>query len=177
MKQKLLLINPINPARIGLTVNKGSRFPPISLGIVAGLTPDHWQVSLIDENWETFQFQEADLVGITAFTASANRAYEIAAIYRERGIPVVMGGIHASMCSDEALRYVDSVVVGEAESVWPRTIADFEAGKLQPLYQGTAGTLKNAPWPRRDLFHHDYVFASVQTSRGCPLDCLFGDGL
>ncbi len=173
MKRKLLLVNPVNPARIGLTVNKGSRFPPISLGIVAALTPDHWQVSLIDENWETFQFQEADLVGITAFTASANRAYEIAAIYRERDIPVVMGGIHASMRSNEALRYMDTVVIGEVESVWPQVIADFEAGKLQPLYRGTAGTLERTPWPRRDLFHPDYMFASVQTSRGCPLDCEF----
>jgi hypothetical protein len=138
MKRKLVLINPINPARVGLTVNKGSRFPPISLGIIAALTPDHWQVTLIDENWEPFQFQQADLVGITAFTASANRAYEIAAIYRERGIPVVLGGIHASMCSEEAARYVDSVVIGEAESVWPQVILDFESGKLQPRYQGEA---------------------------------------
>ena len=173
MKPKLLLINPVNPVRIGLTVNKGSRFPPISLGIVAALTPNHWQVALIDENWEPFQFQEADLVGITAFTAAANRAYEIAAIYRQRGIPVVLGGIHASMCRDEALRYVDTVVIGEAESVWPQVIADFEAGKLQSLYQGTPGTLENAAWPRRDLFSSDYVFASVQTSRGCPMDCEF----
>lgn len=173
MKRKLALINPVNPARVGLTVNKGSRFPPISLGIVAALTPDHWQIALIDENWETFEYQEADLVGITAFTASANRAYEIAAIYRERGTPVVMGGIHASMCSDEGQRYVDSVVIGEAEGVWPQVIADFEAGRLQRRYQGTTGTLENAPQPRRDLFHPDYMFASVQTSRGCPMDCEF----
>ena len=173
MKRKLVLINPINPARVGLTVNKGSRFPPISLGIIAALTPDHWQVTLIDENWEPFQFQQADLVGITAFTASANRAYEIAAIYRERGIPVVLGGIHASMCSEEAARYVDSVVIGEAESVWPQVILDFESGKLQPRYQGEAGTLEHAPWPRRDLFHPNYMFASIQTSRGCPMNCEF----
>ena len=173
MKRKLLLINPVNPARVGLTVNKGSRFPPISLGIVAKLTPDHWQISLIDENWDAFRFQEADLVGITAFTASANRAYEIAAIYRKRGISVVLGGIHASMCGDEALQYVDTVVIGEAESIWPQVLADFEAGELKPLYRGTTVTLKNAPWPRRDLFHPDYVFASIQTSRGCPMDCEF----
>jgi hypothetical protein len=86
------LINPVNPVRTGLTVNKSSRFPPIGLGIVAALTPEQWDVELVDENWEPFAYREADLVGITAFTASANRAYEIAAAYRERGVPVVMGG-------------------------------------------------------------------------------------
>ena len=85
MKRKLVLINPVNPARTGLTVNKGSRFPPIGLGIVAALTPASWEVELVDENWEPFTYRQADLVGITAFTASARRAYEIAAVYRQRG--------------------------------------------------------------------------------------------
>lgn len=171
--KKLVLVNPVNPARMGLTVNRSSRFPPIGLGIVAALTPGSWEVSLIDENWEPFSYREADLVGITAFTAAANHAYEIAAIYRKRGVPVVMGGIHASMCSDEALRFVDTVVVGEAEGVWQQVIADFESGQLNSLYRGEPAELKQSPWPRRDLFHPDYMFASVQTSRGCPMDCEF----
>lgn len=173
MRRKLVLINPVNPARTGLTVNRSSRFPPIGLGIVATLTPESWDVELIDENWETFTYREADLVGITAFTAAARRAYEIAAIYRERGIPVVMGGIHASMCTKEALRFVDGVVVGEAEPVWSRVLADVEAGRLQRVYQGEWADLAGSPYPRRDLFHPDYMFASVQTSRGCPMDCEF----
>jgi radical SAM superfamily enzyme YgiQ (UPF0313 family) len=172
-KRKLVLVNPVNPARTGLTINRSSRFPPIGLGIVAALTPGHWDVALVDENWEPFAYREADLVGITAFTASANRAYEIAAAYQERSIPVVMGGIHASMCPDEALRFVDSVVVGEAETVWPQVMADVETGQLQPVYQGEWQDLVDAPRPRRDLFHPDYMFASVQTSRGCPMDCEF----
>jgi radical SAM superfamily enzyme YgiQ (UPF0313 family) len=173
MKRTLLLINPVNPARVGLTVNKGSRFPPISLGIIAALTPSSWNVKLIDENWEPFIYEEADLVGLTAFTASANRAYKIASLYRQQGVPVVMGGIHASMCPDEALHYVNTVVVGEAETVWPKVLADFEAGNLQKRYQGVLSDLSGLPQPRRDLFHPDYMFASVQTSRGCPLDCEF----
>lgn len=173
MGRKLVLVNPVNPARTGLTFNKSSRFPPIGLGIVAALTPNHWDVALVDENWEPFVYQDADLVGITAFTASANRAYEIAAIYRERGVPVVMGGIHASMCTEEALRFVDAVVVGEAEAVWPQVVADVEAGRLQQVYRGEWNDLTGAPQPRRDLFHPDYMFASVQTSRGCPMDCEF----
>ncbi|MGD8457854.1 MAG: radical SAM protein [Anaerolineales bacterium] len=170
---KLVLINPVNPARTGLTINTSSRFPPIGLGIVAALTPDNWEIALIDENWESFSYQEADLVGITAFTASANRAYELAGIYRERGIPVVMGGIHASMCADEALQYVDAVVIGEAETSWQKLIADFQKGEMAKVYQGELSDLAGIPHPRRDLFHPDYMFASVQTSRGCPMDCEF----
>lgn len=173
MKRKLILINPVNPCRSGLTINESSRFPPINLGIVAALTPESWDVEIIDENWMPFQYCQADLVGITAFTASVNRGYEIAAEYRRRGVPVIMGGIHASMCPDEALRYVDAVVIGEAESVWPKVIVDHEQGRLQRRYQGEWTNLINSVQPRRNLFHPGYRFASVQTSRGCPLNCSF----
>jgi radical SAM superfamily enzyme YgiQ (UPF0313 family) len=172
-KRKLLLVNPVNPLQNGLTINKSSRFPPIGLGIIAALTPQSWDVRLVDENWEPFSFVEADLVGITAFTASANRAYEIASIYSDKNIPVVMGGIHASLCPDEASEFVNSIVIGEAEDVWPKLIQDFEQNQLQSYYKGSWIDLKNMVQVRRDLFHTGYQFASVQTSRGCPLDCEF----
>ena len=76
------------------------------------------------------------LVGITASTSSATRAYEIASLYRKKGIPVVMGGIHASMLPDEALDYVDSVVIGEAENVWQTVTTDFLKGNLKKKYEG-----------------------------------------
>lgn len=167
------MVNPVNPLRYGLTVNKSSRFPPIGLGIIAALTPQSWDVQLVDENWEPFSYVEADLVGITAFTASANRAYEIASIYRDKNIPVVMGGIHASLCPDEASEFVDGIVIGEAEDVWPRLIQDFEQNQLQSYYKGSWIDLRNMVPVRRDLFHPEYQFASVQTSRGCPMDCEF----
>ena len=173
MTKKLLLVNPVNPARTGLTVNRSSRFPPIGLGIVAAMTPEPWETALIDENWELFGYRDADLVGITAFTASAQRAYEIGGLYRTRGVPVVLGGIHASMCADEALSFADAVVIGEAEAVWPQVLADFEEGRMQRIYQGEKADLAHSPRPRRDLFHRGYMFASVQTSRGCPMDCEF----
>ena len=97
-KQKLVLINPVNTVRSGFSVHRSSRFPPLGLGIVAALTPPSWDVELLDENIGPFEYRETDVVGITAFTSAANRAYEIAAVYRSHGIPVVMGGIHASMC-------------------------------------------------------------------------------
>ncbi|MBN1375479.1 MAG: B12-binding domain-containing radical SAM protein [Dehalococcoidia bacterium] len=173
MKRKLVLINPVNPANAGLTVNRSSRFPPLGLGIIAAITTDSWEVTLLDETWEPFKYHPADLVGITAFTANAARAYEIAGVYRSRGIPVIMGGIHASMCSEEAARFVDCVVIGEAEAIWLQIIKDFEAGNLKPQYSGEWAQLAGQPFPRRDLFNQGYMFASVQTSRGCPMDCSF----
>jgi radical SAM superfamily enzyme YgiQ (UPF0313 family) len=173
MRKKLLLINPVNPGRVSLTVNPSSRFPPLGLGIVAALTPDDWSIKLIDENFERFSYEEADMVGLTAFTASVPRAYEIAGIYRKRGIRTVLGGIHASMLPAEALNYVDTVVVGEAETVWPQVIGDFKRGKLQRVYRGGSSELKGMPKPRHDLFHPGYLFASIQTARGCPMDCEF----
>jgi radical SAM superfamily enzyme YgiQ (UPF0313 family) len=174
IKDKILvLINPVSRNEVGLTVNSSSSFPPLSLGILAALTPDNFTVKLIDENMEPFAYQEADIVGITAFTSAAGRAYEIASIYREKGIPVVMGGIHASMLPEEALRFVDTVVVGEAEHIWPQVLADFLKGSLKPKYAANHTELDNFPVPRRDLFSRQYIFATVQTSRGCPMDCYF----
>jgi radical SAM superfamily enzyme YgiQ (UPF0313 family) len=173
MKRKLVLINPVDHTRVGLTVNKSSRFPPLGLGIVAALTPDSWDVTLLDETWEQFSYTEADLVGITTFTATAPRAYEIARLYRSKGVPVALGGIHASMCPEEASQFADCLVTGEAETAWPRVMADFAAGSLKTNYSGAWGELAGQPFPRRDLFNSGYMFASVQTSRGCPMDCNF----
>jgi len=172
-KKKLILINPVNNSRAGFSINHSSRFPPLSLGVIAALTPADWEVEVIDENFDDFSFRAADLVGITAFTSAANRAYEIAAIYREKNIPVVMGGIHASMCSEEALLFVDAVVIGEVESVWGEVLADALSGNLKPIYTGLWNGLQQLQNPRRDIYSKEYLFASVQTSRGCPMDCDF----
>ena len=171
--KKLLLINPVNSNRKGLIIHKHVIYPPIGLGIIATLTPDDWEVELWDENFETFEYQEADLVALTALTSSVSRAYEIAEIYRKKGILTVIGGIHASMVSDEAVKFVDAVVIGEVESVWQDLINDFEKGNLQKIYRGQHLPMENAPWPSRKLFHKDYKFASIQTSRGCPMNCDF----
>jgi len=172
-KHTLLLINPANKSGSGFIVNKDTRYQPLSLGIIAALTPAEWKVKIIDENFRNFRFYEADLVGFTAFSSTISRAYELAAIYRERGIPTVIGGIHASMCPDEAGEYVDCVVTGEAEGVWQKVIEDFENGQLQKLYKGALTDMIRSPHPRRELFHPGYVFASIQTTRGCPMNCDF----
>lgn len=173
MSKRLLLINPINQRRKGLLRDKHAIYPPLALGIVAALTPDNWEISLIDENFDDFSFKEADLVAFTSFTSTINRAYELSAVYRSKGIPTVIGGIHASMMPQEAAQYFDSVVINEAESVWRDLIADAEKGQLKKTYKGEWLTPEGLPEPRRDLFHPDYVFGSIQTGRGCPMKCDF----
>jgi len=177
MKKKLLLINPVaryvKRKPILLKNYVDAPFQPLNLAIIAALTPDDWEIEIFDEILEPFSYREADLVGITSYTGSAPRAYQLAQLYRSEGIPVVMGGIHASMVPEEAQNYVDSVVVGEAEGVWEKVISDFEAGQMQKVYQGELLPMEGAPIPRHDLLGPRYKIASVQTTRGCPKDCEF----
>jgi len=172
-KYKLLLINPLNTRRKGLIRNPESIYPPLSLGIIAALTPDHWEVELLDENFEPFRFIEADLVGFTALTSSVNRAYELSQIYRKNNIKTVIGGIHVSMLPDEALQYADIVVKGEVESVWKEVISDFTNNRLKSVYEGKWLPMVNQPLPRINMFHPGYAFGSLQTTRGCPMNCEF----
>ncbi len=171
--KKLLLINPVG-RKSGYLSSRATTFPPLGLAYVASLTPPEWQIKIVDENFDDFKFEEADLVGITAFTSNINRAYEIATIYKEKGIKVVLGGIHASMLPEEALNFVDSVVIGEAENVWKKVIQDFENNSLSSKYNGGVVDLtKSHIGPRRDLLHPHYFWQTIQTSRGCPLNCNF----
>lgn len=172
-RRKLILINPRNVYKRGIYRSSWYGVPPINLGIIAALTPNHWDVKIFDENFDEFEYEEADLVGFTALTSQVVRAYEIAAKYREKGIPTVIGGIHASMIPEEANRFVDVVVKGEAESVWADVISDFEKGKLKSLYAGTLLPMVNSPMQRFDLYHDKYALGAIQTTRGCPQKCDF----
>ena len=155
-------------------MSRFTTFAPLGLGYVAAVTPSTWQVKIIDENFEPFTYESADLVGITAFTSNINRAYEIAKIYRMKNTKVVLGGIHASMFPEEALRYVDGIVSGEVERIWHIVIDDFENSTLKRNYIGPRLDFEALDiTPRRDLFHPNYFWQSVQTSRGCPFDCNF----
>ena len=106
----------------------------LSLPTVAGLTPPDIDVSFTDERIEEIDFNDKpDLVGISSMTCQAYRAYEIAKIYREKGVPVVLGGVHPSLNPDEAQLHADAVVIGEAEESWPRLIEDFKRGNCKDL--------------------------------------------
>jgi radical SAM superfamily enzyme YgiQ (UPF0313 family) len=171
--KKLLLINPVG-RRSGYLLSKFSTFQPLNLAYVAAVTPSRWEVKIADENMDVFAFEEADLVGITAFTSNINRAYEIARMYREKGIKVIIGGIHSTMLSDEALQFVDTVVTGEVEGIWGQVIDDFENNRLLSRYDGPRINFSQTRiTPRRDLLHPNYLWNSVQTSRGCPFNCNF----
>ncbi|KKL72606.1 hypothetical protein LCGC14_2083240, partial [marine sediment metagenome] len=176
---RLYLINPRNP-RVSLA--KKSRWSkyrvwkPLGLLILAGLTPPEWEITIIDENLDVPDYEalpRPDLVGITAFTSQATRAYEVAGEFRDWGVPVVMGGVHATMCLEEAAERVDSVVTGEAEEVWPQVLQDARQGQLRAVYTGGPVSMEGIPGARNDLLTEGYAFGSIQTTRGCPLDCSF----
>jgi radical SAM superfamily enzyme YgiQ (UPF0313 family) len=178
---RLYLINPSNPlvSLIRVRESRWNRYrvwKPLSLMVLAGLTPEDWNISILDENMGVPDYSampRPDLVGITAFTSQANRAYEVAAHFRNQGVPVVMGGIHATMCSEEVLERVDSIVTGEAESVWSEVLEDTRSGSLKPRYQGGLAEIKDVPIARHDLLGTGYAVGAVQTTRGCPLNCSF----
>src|SRR3990172_8159462 len=178
---RLYLINPSNPL-VSIIKVKESRWnryrvwKPLSVMVLARLTPPEWEIRIVDENLGVPDYPampRPDLVGITAFTSQANRAYEVAAHFRSLGVPVVMGGIHATMCRDEVMDRVDSVVTGEAEAVWPQVLEDARNGSLKRQYDGGLGKINTVPLARHDLLACGYAFGAIQTTRGCPLNCTF----
>ena len=178
---RLYLINPCNPL-VSMTRVKESRWnryrvwKPLSLMVLAGLTPSEWEISIVDENLGAPDYPampRPDVVGITAFTSQANRAYEVAAHFRRLGVPVVMGGIHATMCVDEVMERVDSVVTGEAEGIWPQVLEDARQGSLKRRYDGGRAEINDVPFARHDLLLTGYALGAIQTTRGCPLNCSF----
>jgi radical SAM superfamily enzyme YgiQ (UPF0313 family) len=176
--------NPINAANVpflqkGLfsSLKAKAYSPPLNLCMIAAYTPDDIEVSITDECVNSLDFDKTvDLVGITCLTATSARAYEIADAFRERGVKVVMGGIHVSSLPDEALQHCDSLVIGEAEGIWDQVVQDFRCGRLTRRYRNANFVdLRGLPLPRRDLLNPgDYVtINTVQTTRGCPFNCSF----
>jgi len=178
---RLYLINPSNPlvSIVNVKESRWNRYrvwKPLSLMVLAGLTPAEWEISIVDENLGVPEYSampRPDLVGITAFTSQANRAYEVADHFRRRGVPVVMGGIHATMCLDEVIERVDSVVTREAEGVWPQLLDDARQGRLKRRYDGGFAEITDVAPARHDLLATGYALGAIQTTRGCPLNCSF----
>ena len=149
--------------------------PELTLPAVAACIPKNHNIRLIHENFEDIDYSNKyDLVGISCFTLFAPQVYEIADKYRKIGVPVVIGGYHASALPDEAKQHADCIVIGEAEITFPKLLDDLEKGRLQPFYK-TDELVKPEDIPplRRDLFKSNQLSDAIRITRGCPNKCEF----
>lgn len=150
------------------------RFPQLTMPLLAAYTPKHWDVIHTDEIVQSVNYdREVDVIGITANTAAAPHAYQLAKEFRKRGRKVVIGGPHATLLPEEVMLHADAVVVGEGELVWPKLLQDFEKGELQPIYRSCElPDLQSMPRPRWDLIKGSVYGKGVTiASRGCPFAC------
>jgi radical SAM superfamily enzyme YgiQ (UPF0313 family) len=174
---KITFIKP-NMGRMmtGSYVDEG-RMEPLQIGILAGLTPEDISIAFYDDRMEDIPYTEqTDLVMITVETFTAKRSYEIAKIYRKKGIPVVMGGMHVTLIPDEVSEYADTIVIGDAEPIWAHLLEDAQNGKLKSVYQSTFGhEPQQGFFPNREIFKNKgYLPISLmQFSRGCVNGCRF----
>lgn len=173
---KLTLIKPnIGRMEHSLYVDEG-RMEPLQLGILAALTPPDVEVVLYDDRMEPIPYDApTDLVGITVETFTARRAYEIAGAFRRRGVPVVLGGMHAMLLPEEVMEH-GSVIVGDAEPVWRQVVEDCRAGRLKSRYDAVQPQCpQQGIFPRRHLFRgKGYLpITLLQFSRGCSHTCNF----
>jgi radical SAM superfamily enzyme YgiQ (UPF0313 family) len=170
---RIALVKPAIGSREDASHVDEARMEPLALGVIAALTPTDVDVAIHDDRVERIPYETpADLVGITVETFTARRAYAIAAEYRRRGVPVIMGGIHATLAPDEVAAHADAVYLGDAEQGWTEVVEDARAGRLRPRYAYAPGP-PHPGRPRRDLFRgKGYLpFTLIQLTRGCPWAC------
>ncbi len=153
-----------------------ARMEPLQLAVLAGLTPPGVEVELVDDRVDPIPYDEpTDLVAITIESFTARRGYEIADEFRSRRVPVVIGGMHATLIPDEVAGHADAVFTGDGEGAWPQVVADAHDGRLRPRYDGGLGRPQAGALPRRDLFRgKGYLPLSLlQFGRGCRHRCEF----
>jgi radical SAM superfamily enzyme YgiQ (UPF0313 family) len=171
-RMRILLISPSNNEKR----SHFFRIPQLTLSVIAALTPPEIEVDIVEEETEAINFEKYyDLVGISCMTAVAQKAYQLAGVFRKKGAKVVLGGIHPTVMSQEAIQHCDSVVIGEAEGTWPQLIQDFKHNRLQKFYKSLDFDLANFPIPKKNSNHHKTPFhmQPIFTTRGCPYDCEF----
>lgn len=174
---KLTIIHPCIGRRSG---DRGYvrtwQMEPLPAATLAGLTPRDVDMKFYDDRMETIPFDEAtDLVAMSVETYTAKRAYQIASEYRRRGVPVVMGGFHPSLCPEEVASYAEAVVTGEAEELWPRVLDDARHGRLEKFYRSTGRTDLKGLRPDRSIFRGKRYLpiGLVEAGRGCHFKCDF----
>lgn len=153
--------------------------PSLGLLTLAGMTPEDIEMEYLDlpdpDKLETLP-GDFDVVAISSFSAQIKEAYKLADRYRAAGITVLLGGLHVTLCPDEAAQHADAIVIGEGEPVWPELVADLQRNALKPRYdaRGRDFDFRHSPMPRFDLLDPSrYNRITVQTQRGCPYHCDF----
>jgi radical SAM superfamily enzyme YgiQ (UPF0313 family) len=181
---KILLVHPKRRDKHNYVGKIKAYMPPLTLPVLAGLTPKDIDIELCDESVDEVDFNtDADLIAITGITSQINRGYEIADIFRKKGKKVIMGGIHVSAMPHEAKDHADSILIGEAEDLWEGIIEDFRNGCLEKEYKADTYTdFKKLVIPRYDLLKLNRYRSStgtniprlpLQATRGCPFNCKF----
>ncbi|MFO1183955.1 MAG: radical SAM protein [Bauldia sp.] len=178
---KIALISPKGPLyrRRGGIFKKSLRYQPLTLTTLAALAPPELdtEFALYDEGIGDIPLDiDADIIGMTVITGTSTRAYELAAEFRKRGKPVVLGGPHVTLVPDEAQSHADAICVGYAEESWPQLLRDFAAGRMRARYeQGPNFKLTNLPFPQRDLLDgRNYLTQAVfEATRACAHNCEF----
>ena len=173
---RLTIVHPCIGRRPGQKYIRTWQMEPLPAATIAGLTPRDVEIRFYDDRMELIPFDEpADLVAISVETYTAKRAYQIASDFRRRGVPVVMGGFHATLCPDEVAEYADSVVVGEAEAVWGRVIDDYRHGTPQRFYRGQGRPDLSSLRPDRSIFRDKRYLpvGLIEAGRGCHFKCEF----
>ncbi len=173
---RLTLIFPAIGRRRGTPYLRLWQMEPLSMAMLAALTPRDIELRFYDDRLEDIPFDEpTDLVAMTVETYTARRAYQIASEYRKRRVPVVMGGFHPSLCPDEAARFAETVVIGEAENLWPRVVDDYRHGTPGNIYRESSRPALNGLLPRRDIFagKRYLPLGLVEAGRGCAMPCEF----
>ena len=159
---------------------KRCNLPTACLPLLAALTGEGHEVTLIDENVEALDYKkiaEADIVGLTGMIVQRHRMTEILTELKRRGVFTVVGGPWVTVQEDYFGDLADVIFVGEAEETWPKFLADWQAGSYAKRYEQVQQTdMTKVPRPRYDLLKmRHYAFGSLQFSRGCPFQCEFCD--
>ena len=172
---RITLIHPAIGHRAGESYIRTWQMEPLPIAALSGLTPKDVELEFHDDRMEAIPFDApTDAVAIPVETYTAARAYQIASEYRRRGVPVVMGGFHATLVPDEVSRYAEAVVTGEAESAWPQVVDDLRHGTLQRRYHGEQRPLSEIRVDRRLFRGKRYLpIGLVETGRGCRFPCEF----
>ncbi|MEN8256585.1 MAG: radical SAM protein [Thermodesulfobacteriota bacterium] len=151
-------------------------YPAISLPMIAALTPDAFNVRLVDCANEPVPYdQSCDLALVVGQTHHMPSAYDICDQLCARGTKVILGGMHVTALPEEGLEHADAVILHEGESVWQEILEDFTKGSLKQTYAGDPVDLATLPPIRRDLFNNSFYHPGeiIETTRGCPVGCLF----